>query len=64
MKNEIIITRESAENTCKEIVDLTITKNKAAKLVNKLVGKIEGMELDCDAEVYESLLKIQSVLAR
>lgn len=38
--------------------------NKALRMTNKLVDAIENMKYDCDAEVYEKLLKIADVLAQ
>lgn len=36
---------------------------KAKRMLDRLVGRIEELELDCDAEVYDALLKIQFALA-
>lgn len=38
--------------------------NKALMMVGKLIDGIENMKWDCDAEVYERLLRIADVLAR
>lgn len=38
--------------------------NAALAKVNKLTAAIEDMKLDCDAEVYEELLKIADILGR
>lgn len=35
----------------------------AKRMLDRLIDKVGEMELDCDYEVYESLLKIQFVLA-
>ena len=41
-------------------------EDKAAKgkrMLDRLIGKIEDMEWDCDEEIYDALLKIQYAMA-
>ena len=36
----------------------------ARQALYRLIGSIEGMELNCDGEVYEELLEIAGILGR
>ena len=46
---------------CKECPEDRL--DKAKRMLDRLIDRIEEMELDCDDEVYDGLLKIQYAMA-
>ena len=47
-----------------ELVIAGAACDRALKMVNKVIAKIEDMKWDCDGEIYDELLKIADVLGR
>ena len=53
--------RRAKEAKEKEALERAALESVVA-IVGELTAKIEGMELDCDAEVYETLAKLEELL--
>lgn len=56
--------RERFDAQLKQLHNAEGACDKALAMVNKLTDAIEDMKYDCDAEVYEELLKIADILGR
>lgn len=54
---------EISEDTYYALMSDKNMKAKGKRMLDRLIDRIEDMELDCDAEVYDALLKIQYAMA-